>query len=273
MLYYILMGDQGIAMKSIKNIAVFGFCFFLLLGAFTMPAGAQEAATADDPDDAVSAAPPVGQQGFPDFASHVEVATIFHKLTGQAPNFEQWAKLSPECQAEKTQTGRITCVENKQAELRQKYQLQTLNESIPVPFVPAIFSAYSKENQGYVVKNFTEETYLPFTYAGRNYAIIPQGLMDRQFLPITGPAQKDVENALRGAQRKAVVLLYIKPTFADKNAMPVELDGKQYTLISGQVTNIGVYKCRKNQPCTLLWEEGSQESRDAQRDDLMNLKR
>lgn len=254
-----------------KNIAFIGFCFFLLVAPFSLNAQAQPAVPEAEED--VSAAPPVGQQGFPDFASHVDVATIYHKLTNQPPDFEQWARLSPDCMAEKTQTGRITCQENKQGELRQKYSLQTLTESVPVPFVPAIFSAYSRENGGYVIKNFTDETYMPFSYAGRNYAIIPQGLMDRQFLPVTGPAQKDVENALRGAQRKAVVLLYIQPTYADKNAQPVELDGKKYTLISGKVTNIAIYKCRKNQPCTLLWEEGSRESRAEQREELMNLKR
>lgn len=254
-----------------KNIAFIAFSLFLSVAAFTLPASAQPAAA--DPDDEVSAAPPVGQQGFPAFASHVEVATIYHKLTGQLPDFDTWARLSPQCQAEKTQTGRIDCQENKRAELKDKFQLQTVTESIPVPFVPAIFSAYSRENNGYVIKNFTDETYLPFSYAGRNYAIIPQGLMDRQFLPITGPAQKDVETALRGAQRKAVVLLYIQPTFASKDAPAVELDGKQYTLISGKVTNIGVYKCRKNQPCTLLWEEGTTGDREAERENLMNLKR
>ncbi len=254
-----------------KKFAIISFCLFLLAAAFMSPAIAQ--LSADDEPDEVGASPPVGQPGFPSFASDVDIATIYHKLTGQPPVFEQWARLSPDCQQEKTQTARISCQENKQEELRQKFRLQTLTESVAVPFVPAVFSAYSKENSGYVIKNFTDETYMPFSYAGRNYAMIPQGLMDRQFLPITGPAQIDVENALRASQRKAVVLLYIQPVFADKNAQPVELDGKPYTLISGRVTNIAVYKCHKTRPCVLLWEEGTRESRDAQREDLMNLKR
>lgn len=254
-----------------KNIAFIGFCFFLLAASFTLPASAQPAAA--DTDEEVSAAPPVGQPGFPKFASDVEIATIYHKITGEPVPFDQWARLSPQCLAEKTQTGRVTCQENREQELRQNYQLLTTTESVPVPFVPAVFSAYSNDNGGYVIKNFTEETYMPFSYAGRNYAVIPQGLMDLQFLPVTGPAQKDVENALRGAQRKAVVLLYIQPTYADRNAQPVELDGKKYTLISGKVTNIAIYKCRKTQPCTLLWEKGSDASRNAERQDLMNLKR
>lgn len=253
-----------------KNFAFIGFCFFLLAAAFMPPASAQPASEADEE---ISAAPPVGQPGFPKFASDVEIATIYHKMTGEPVPFSDWARMSPKCLAEKTQTGRITCQENRAEELRQNYQLLTVTESVPVPFVPAIFSAYSKENGGYVIKNFTDETYMPFSYGGRNYALIPQGLMDLQFLPVTGPAQKDVENALRGAQRKAVVLLYIQPTYADRNAQPVELDGKKYTLISGKVTNIAIYKCRKNQPCVLLWERGSSESRDAERQDLMNLKR
>ena len=269
MLYYIQLGDEGIAMK---NIAFIGFCFFLLMGSLAIPAGAQPAV--EDADDEVSAAPPVGQPGFPPFASDVEIATVFHKITGEPVPFEQWARLSPKCLAEKTQTGRTTCQQDREQELRQSYQLLTVTEPVRVPFVPAIFSAYSKENGGYVIKNFTEETYMPFSYAGRNYALIPQGLMDLQFLPVeAGPAQKDIENALRGAQRKAVVLLYIQPTYADRNAQPVELDGKKYTLISGKVTNIAIYKCRKTQPCVLLWEKGSAESREGERQDLMNLKR
>lgn len=280
-----------------KKFAIIGFCFLLSAGTFMHAATAQlspaaddpvfgkpaqvaplqadaaQSAAADDGPDEVGAAPPVGQPGFPAFASDVDIATIYHKLTGQPPVFEQWARLSPQCQQEKTQTGRIACQENKQEELRQKYQLQTLTEAVAVPFVPAVFSAYSKENSGYIIKNFTDETYMPFSYAGRNYALIPQGLMDRQFLPISGPAQKDVEAALRASQRKAVVLLYIQPSYADPKAQPVELDGKPYTLISGKVINIAVYKCHKTRPCVLLWEEGTRESRDAQREDLMNLKR
>ncbi len=275
-----------------KKFAIISFCFFLTAGAFMHIAAAQlsptladpvladpaqtatpVAAADDDGPDEVGAAPTVGQAGFPAFASDVDIATIYHKLTGQPPVFEQWARLSPQCQQEKTQTGRISCQENKQEELRQKYQLQTLTEAVAVPFVPAVFSAYSKENSGYIIKNFSDETYMPFSYAGRNYALIPQGLMDRQFLPISGPAQKDVEAALRASQRKAVVLLYIQPTYADPKAQPVELDGKQYTLISGKVTNIAVYRCHKTRPCVLLWEEGTRESRESQRDELMGLKR
>ncbi|HYD19302.1 MAG TPA: hypothetical protein VEF76_12575 [Patescibacteria group bacterium] len=246
-----------------KNLVILALSFFLTLAA---PALAQ---TAEDDSDLSS--PPVGRPGFPEFASDVDIATLYFKLTGQAPDFERWARFDPQCRERMTETARVQCLDDKQAELRQKYQLQTTSEAIAVPFVPAIFSAYSKENGGYVVKNFTEDTYMPFTYAGRNYAIIPQGLMDRQFLPISGLQQKDVENALRGAQRKAVVLLYIQPSYADKTGM-VELDGKQYSLISGKVVNIGVYNCRKNKPCTLLWEEGTTGAREAERNDLLNLK-
>ncbi len=239
-------------------------CCSLILAA-VIGLSAPTAAKAQMPD-----APVVGTNYFPDTASAADVATIFYRLTRQNPDFHKWIPFLPEYKT-MTDSERLEYLQTKPLEWQQKFDLLTLQDPIAIQF-EGVLSPYSDENQGYVVRNFASDTFFSFTFAQKNYAIVPQGLMDHQFLPVQPAAKKDVESGLSMTGRKIFMIIYVQPTYADAAAPPTVIDGKPYQLISGKVMNIALYKIYANKQATVLWEEGTKTFNDNQKNELLNLK-
>lgn len=248
-------------MKKFRSIAVLS-C--LVMGLWLSTASAQE-----DPV-------PQPGSGFPDISSARQVATIFHRLVGVRPNFKQWVRFIDDCK-NLDDLARIECEETKPAEMDKEYALTTAEQPIVVQFL-ADMSQYSYENGGYVVKNFEDGVFFPYTFAGANYAVIPQGLMDYQFLSIIDEPARKVERTLSySKRRKMLMVIYVLPTYANKDEKAMEMTGpdgtvKPYKLISGRVANVALYECPKNGSCVSLWDQGTKEFRDQQKQELLDLK-
>ena len=220
-------------------------------------------------------APTIGVPGFPDISDNMYVAMVYHRLIGKYPNFESWARLTPEYQ-KMSDFDKAGYLQTKPGELRQQYSLMTSTQPIVLQFTASI-SKYSDDSEGYLVRNFSEETFFPYKYAGADYAVIPAGLMDFQFLPVVGDAQARVEKVLRNSRRQMRMVIYIAPGYASadpKDRMDLTgPDGKtrNYALISGKVTNVELYDCT-SRACTALWSHGTKEYRYSERNELLNLK-
>lgn len=248
-------------MRKFRFIAVLSF---LLMGLAVPPAMAQE--------DGI----PQPGSGFPNISSSREVATIFHRLVGVRPNFKQWVRFVDDCK-NMDDIARVECEESKPAELEKEYALTTGEQPIVVQFL-ADMSQYSYENGGYVVKNFEDGVFFPYTFAGANYAVIPQGLMDYQFLSVIDEPARKVERTLAySKRRKMLMVIYVLPTYANKDEKAMDMAGpdgvvKPYKLISGKVANVALYECPKDGNCVSLWDQGTKEFRDQQKQELLDLK-
>ena len=252
-----------------KKIAIFSFLAFFTMAlaiAAPVPAFAQEE---DD-------GPKVGVKGYPDISSNLDVATLYHRLIGVLPDFEKWLRFMPEY-TKLPLDEQVDYMEKKPRELLDTFRLMSPEQPVIAQFKGSL-SRYSDESGGYVVRNFEETTFFQYSFAGRNYAVIPQGLMEHQFLDVTGLPQKDVEAVLKANKRNIRVVIFLTPNFAGKDDKPIEMadpdDGKMktYTLVSGKVANIALYSCPKNKSCTALWQTGTKEFRDDEKNELLNLK-
>jgi len=232
--------------------------------ALSLSAVSLTAPLADMPD-----APTVGTTYYPNTASALDVATIYYRLIRQRPDFRAWIPFLPEYK-KMSEAERLSYLDSKSQDLNYNFNLLTLQEPIAIQF-DAVLSPYSDENEGYIVRNFADDTYFSFAFAKYNYAIIPQGLMEHQFLPVQKSAKVAVESAM-GVNRHILMIIYVQPNFADANAQPTEIEGKSYRLISGKVMNIALYGPSSAGRTTSLWEENTKEYNDKQRDELLNLK-
>ena len=209
----------------------------------------------------VSSKPPV--------ASDAEVAMIYWLLAGKSPDYDAMAKASDHYKkAGDFERGQVLAAEV--ANLRNIHD--NINFTHPTVVRMAVhLSPYSEKNKGFVITDFEEQTYFKYSFGGENYAIVPRGLLDHQFL---GPIE-DVTAAYKigGAQRAFGnvfhLMVYLKPDYADKPDTLTEVDGQRYHILTGQVAHVSLYDANDSQQ---LWGDNSDEFNKAQQDQLMNLK-
>lgn len=234
----------------------------VLLPLLAAPAHAQE----DD-------APKIGVQGYPDISNSRDVAMIYYNLTGKYPDFRRWLLISPEYK-KMTNAERLAAGKTIPDEMAGKFANMQPGTPVIVQFM-AVLGAYDAEKGGYKVLNIDESVFFPYTHDGKHYAVIPQGLVDNKFLPVTDHPQEEVEHVLKGNARKIRLIVYVKPQKADDK--PMEMPGpdghpRAYLPILGKVANVALYSCPKKTGCKNLWEQGSAEYRSKQMNELLNLK-
>ncbi|MDE1151363.1 MAG: hypothetical protein PW788_02405 [Micavibrio sp.] len=254
------------AAANILNLRLCQRGALVLVMALSLSIFAVTAPRADMPD-----APTVGTNYYPDTASSLDIATIYYRLIRQRPDFRSWVPYLPEYKG-MSEAERISYLDSKSQDLNYKFNLLTLQEPIAVQF-DAVLSPYSDDNEGYIVRNFADETFFSFAFAKNNYAVIPQGLMEHQFLAVQKSAKAAVESGMNGSNRHILMIIYVQPNYADPSAQPTDIAGKSYRLVSGKVVNIALYSMSTNKKtATVLWEMNTKEYNDKQRDELLNLK-
>lgn len=207
----------------------------------------------------------------PKITPAMNVATTYYKWTRQTPPFQNWAHHVPEAKTPRSEVEWQIFLNSKPKELEAAYDLVMYNEPINVGF-SAILSKYSEKSQGYLVRNFSDETFFSYSFAGRNYAVIPQALMDQQWLSVSPFISQQIEEHIpKPGKRKVTLILTLEPVGAYKD--PMELDGKKRYLVAAKVANIGIYACGRNmQDCTTLWDQGTKKARAEEKNELLNLK-
>lgn len=242
-----------------KKLVIFALVSLLFLApAATLRAEDLSGTTSDL--GSTSARPPVASEG--------EIAMIYWQLARKTPNFDAMAKSTDEFKkAAPFERGQVLAAQS----TFMKNIFDNINFSQPTVVRMLVHvSPYSEKNKGFVITDFEDQTYFKYSFAGENYAIVPRGLMDHQFLgPIEDMSFVQKIAASNRAYHQFHLMVYLKPDFADPPNTLTEIDGMRYHIISGQVAHVSLYDVPETQQ---LWGDNSQEFNKAQQDQLMNLK-
>ena len=202
-------------------------------------------------------------------ASPGYVAMLFSKMIGKRPKFEEWAMASRSYN-DASKFDKVLAQKEKIIEFQGVYDLLTPSEPLIIE-VPMTLSEYSRTNQGFFIDSFTEDTFFAFDFLGTNYAVIPINLMDYQWIKASADQAKTIMGAIyTGKPDTATALIYIDPKFADKTS-PLNIDGKDRWMISGQVRKIEIYTPSPSN--YLLWESDGKEAQEDISQEILNLKR
>jgi len=179
---------------------------------------------------------PAAAQDFntrPDVTDPSYVSMLFRKLSGTPPDFTALARNSDAYKNAPVQA-RPSVLEEQIRQLRSVYSLMSLQEPIVVE-TPVKLSAYSKASGGFFVENFESDTFFTVTDGGDSYALVPQGILDRQWMK----AGEDVAQKISAAEAP-VMVLWLSPRFADADR-PAVIDGKTYWLIAVDIQKMALY--------------------------------
>ena len=152
--------------------------------------------------------------------------------------------------------------------MRRVFGLLTLQEPIVIE-TPVVLSAYSTAHKGFFVENFKPQTFFPARYNGQSYAVVPQDIMDKQWLSVQDPAIADAidKAAARSEGRELLMTVFLLPGYADKSA-PATLDDEDYWLIAAHVKKMMLYP---KDGTTLLWQSDDASFKDQKHQELLKL--
>jgi hypothetical protein len=196
-----------------------------------------------------------------------DVAMVFYKLSRKEPDLESWARQTEAYKAAAAFDQSVV-LEQEVQKLREAYNLLALQEPLVVA-TPVKISAYSKSGRGFFVENFRTDTFFPFFFGGAGYAVVPQSIMDKQWLKvedantvaaIEAAAKESPDHMLR-------MVLQLSPVSADA-ASSVNIDGADYWLIAASVKKMTLYPMGDGQ---VLWQSDDAGVNNTQRQDLLNL--
>jgi hypothetical protein len=194
---------------------------------------------------------------------------IFCKLTGRTPDFEAMARNTQDYQDAAT-IERPTVLDQLTVGLKSTYSLLTLQEPFIIE-VPVKLSPYSAVNKGFFVENFKDDTFFPVNYNGQSYAIIPQGIMDKQWLKVPDDALgKEIENAALNKDGSPLTMqLMLTPKYAD-SSRPVVLAEQNYWPIAVEIKRMVLYPPAST---SQLWQSDDTRVDDTKRLELLNLRK
>lgn len=197
--------------------------------------------------------------------SFAMVAMQFYKLTAQTPDFESWVKIG---QAYKT----ASPFDQKMILAREKEKLEDIFRKVS-PASPIIvetfvdISQYSIVNKGFLIDNFTEDTFFSIDFNGIYYALVPNRVLDHQWMKVTEEEAKRIENAKIGGGAGVRMYLELTPKYAD-SASPLLLGDHNHWLISADITKMMLFD-REN----LIWQKKAESGADPRHQQLMDLYR
>ena len=197
------------------------------------------------------------------------VALLFYKMTAQIPDFDTWARQSP-VYKEASIFNRMMVLEKKIKDMQEGYNHLSLHQPLIVE-MPVRLSGYSHANGGFFIENFKTDTFFPITYRNQSYAIVPEGIMDKQWIKVgTENEAKIIEMAARkDIGRFLMLTLFLSPEYADKTT-PISLNGRDYWLILTNVKKMFLTPLKSD---TLLWQSDSVNFRDEKSQKLLDLYR
>ena len=208
----------------------------------------------------------VVEQTKPPLTSPLTVALVYYKLTARAPDFDSWVK-QQDAYRNASSFDQPAVMANMVQKLKDAYNLLLLTDPLIVE-TQALLSPYDAKNQGFFIQNFKPSTFFPATYAGQSYAIVPQDIMDKQWLKVDDPeVVAAIEKAAAGNGRLLTLILFLIPRYADAKS-PAFIDGENYWLMAADVKKMMLYQPGSN---TMLWQSTAPGLSDKTRQNLLNL--
>lgn len=222
------------------------------------------ALVASSPSAAQWATGTTGAEYRPRLSTAEEIAITQHVLSADAPDPAEWAKYTKEYQAS-NDFDRQKVLEEKRKEYIQKFKLYIKPDALVVR-ARVQLSPYSELNKGFIIESFTNETFFAYSFAGQNYALVIPKLMDYQWIGIEKQDAELIINALSSQSKKINVVIEVEPKFADKT--PIELQGKKYRLLGGEVVSISLYGSHSDR---VLWSRNGIGRAEKSRNSIINL--
>jgi hypothetical protein len=177
--------------------------------------------------------PIADQDPKPEVTSSGYIAMAFYKLSGGTPDFKAWAE-SSKAYNEASPFDKDLIRERQMTEIENIFSLFTLDEPI-VLLLPAKLSEYSITNKGFFIENIKEDTFFPVSYVGNDFAVIPQNIMDHQWVRADDKQAKIIDQAARNIGNRTLhMYFHLTPIFADK-AAPLNIEGINRWLLLGEV--------------------------------------
>ncbi len=169
-----------------------------------------------------------------------EIALIFYKLSSILPDFITMAKDYKDYKASFGES-KIATLNTRAEELKNAYSLLTLQEPLVVE-MPVKLSEYSKNNKGFFITNFEEKTFFKFKHHNKNFAVVPESIMDQQWLKVTDKKTVYEMNKANKAQggNSLTALIFMAPIYTDSSST-ADIQGTDYWLTFAEINKIEVY--------------------------------
>ncbi len=182
--------------------------------------------------------------------SDAYVSMLFYKMSDTIPDFEQWARATQTYD----QASRFDklMVQEKLVDQLHEIFIQILEDEPIFVDARATVSKYSLSHQGFLIEDFSQETFFSFTHMGENFAVIPQGINDFQWINVDPELGKKM-GKLFGPNNAADLQVVLTPISADAQT-PLMLGGKKHWLILAKIDSVRVWD---NDGEKILWKSGT----------------
>ncbi len=164
-----------------------------------------------------------------------EIALTFYKLSGILPDFPLLAKEYKPYQ-ESYGFEKATLFNNRVEQLKNAYSLLTMQEPIVVEYLVTL-SNYSDKNKGFFINNFEERTFFKFNHHNKDFAVVPDGIMDWQWLKVSNA--KTVA-AMGNSNKELNALIFMSPIYTD-SSRPALIQDTNYWLLFAKINKIELY--------------------------------
>ena len=204
------------------------------------------------------------QSQVPESISPRQVAMLYGRLAGKVPDFDDWAQ---QLQLN-APIDDMTYVPETARSLRTEFDLISNFDPITV-VTPIQLSPYSQSNGGYIVNGFMDDTYFSFKFLKSHYAVIAQGLGDRQWM-VADETQMGLIERAKAEREDGIVLAVItlRPRTADASGT-LALDNIDHYLLSTTIDKIQIYAPSSGMP---VWESNEEKPKDITETDPELLK-
>ena len=196
---------------------------------------------------------------------NITVAMLFHKITGQLPDFSDWAAQSvPYKNADPTEKNMV--LSQVMDKLKTKFALMGYDEPIHIESYVTL-RQFRPEANGFFVNEFKSDTYFTYNFNNEYYAVIPTDIMDYEFIKL--PPEKMAEIAEHITPKNQLFMrLSLTPINGDAKERTRLNNGFENWLLASRVMDIELWSPKDK---TLLWR--SNEDFYRQKNKLLNLYR
>jgi hypothetical protein len=194
------------------------------------------------------------------------VAMVFYKLSRRAPNFESWVR-QMDSYKNASPFDQPAIMTDMVQKMKDAYNLLMTSEPLIVE-TQVTLAPYDAKNQGFFVESFKPSTFFPARFDGQSYAIVPQGIMDKQWLKVDDPMIAATVEASAGKSNHVLTMvLLLTPKFADSGSAAT-IDGESYWPIAADIKRMMLYPLNGESP---LWQSYDNDSRDKNHQSILNL--
>jgi hypothetical protein len=197
-----------------------------------------------------------------------QIALIYHRLAGRLPNWKEMASKTDEY-LKASEFEKESVLEAKVTSLRNNFQLVSFDDKVIVK-MPVTLSTYSMRNKGFIINELGENLNFKYNYGGRDYALIPLGIADQQWIDASDDKVAATIEAARPKTNAYTLIISVAANYADPPERTTELeDGKLYNILTGPVVHVTLYDEAGK---TYLWDNKRKEVTDPVGENLLKLK-